>query len=777
MSSAPVPIVTEFILKRDRFLSDLREMNALVGAEMRRMSQTQFEIPIKVSNKLTEQFKGLGAEFTRQGGFQIPASLIDNITPAIAAIRMREEANPIRLTAIVDGVSGTAARGAAVANARIPGLGDSPVASAMRDQLTGMRDQVTQLQWRDYLMNQDDKPGFFSGMLGRRALGAAFIAYHGLNTVSNEIELGMQGQRLAGMEEPIQQGNAVKQLIEQERSGARGQVNSLYSLIGNFIREKGTDLSDDRLQQVANFRNPKTGEFTWEQRLAQFAYVPKYNDEMARIDSAEADYRRVERRGEHIDAGMRNQKTLTEQQADMEFEATHSAADQLAKAHASIDRALKKHQDASDKIVEGWQQLGFTTYQDALNYVAKLRSNAKAIHDAASKELDRAQQANLAEMESQVQQLKLRARGDSRGADLAELNQRIAQRQEQETRQSAAGGEYFRQQVAPAMRNQFLRDQARAARLQSAESTDQIASFIAAGQVADLRTGGQDRAASLLSRNTEIDERIHKMRQLAGEETDSVKRHQRLAEVDAAADAGQKEKAANIAEDRRQIEDKLFAYRQQVRQADLSDERLNFDAQKRVINEYYDFVSSRAQSAEEKTAIENVRGAQQAKLARDEMRSLAAYQRETRDIELRTAGRPQLAEVEDIQFAVKRELQEAGNDPQMQAAIRRRAVARFEDFRHPVGTSRRFGSSTDYAMNLQQSILNFDAGAYSLAGKYENQYAGAISSAMDGTHRVSDPFAALTTSKDLKDSATELKDASEGLKKVVDQFGSIAILR
>lgn len=493
MSAAPVPVITEFILKRDRYLADLRATIGETRSEIDKLAEMPIEISVKMDDQITVQLEELIQSF-RSEAIKIPAIIIDAMSAQIELIREREEATAITVPVVAVPTGGAAAGVAGL----LPGAAGEEAAAgaAAAGGAAGAAEEA------------EAGGGFLSGLMSRRGIISAMIAIHGLNQLANEISKGNQNDEINAMEDPMEQLRKRRELIESEHTGLRGGANYLYGKLG---------------------------------------LEPTYDEEISQLNESEKQMRATDRRQRQVEAGTRNRKSIDAQAEDQDFDASHITDNDFAKRQAQLDRALKKHDDAADKILEGWQQYGFGAYKDAEAFVDKLKGNSRKIHDAAEKELQKAEQEHIADLSATAQQLSLRSSGQTREADRQELERRIAKQQEEEDKKGADAGRTFRENVAPQMRTQFDQQNDRREAAQKFESDQRLAAIDESQIEATLRgqhTRRGDQEASMRAEVFAIDQRVAKAKELADLETDIVKKKQLQAEADKLATAAVTEKAA-----------------------------------------------------------------------------------------------------------------------------------------------------------------------------------------------------------------------------------------
>lgn len=238
-------------------------------------------------------------------------------------------------------------------------------------------------------------------------------------------------------------------------------------------------------------------------------------------------------------------------------------------------------------------------------------------------------------------------------------------------------------------------------------SQEGVASAQGAGAEADLRAQGKYREAAMHARNRAIDERVQSEQdQYDKIKNDPIKGPAAKDKLDADRDAGEKEKAANAAEERRRVADEINEYEARAGRDRLSIVKNDLTEELKIYDKETKEKLAKIEDAGERAAAATERAARRQAIQYQAEQRVGDMNRQARDIELRSRGLGGLADAKDIEDETKRNLHDAGSDPEARRAAVNLGIAKTDALIREQGRPQQFGSTMDFIRGLQGNLFN-----------------------------------------------------------------------
>lgn len=239
------------------------------------------------------------------------------------------------------------------------------------------------------------------------------------------------------------------------------------------------------------------------------------------------------------------------------------------------------------------------------------------------------------------------------------------------------------------------------------DSREGVASAQGAGAEADLRGQGKNREAELRARNRAIDERIQGERnEVIKVYADPVKGPAAEAKLEADYEAAEKEKAANAAEARRRIADEINEYEARAGRDRLSIVKNDLTEELKIYDKETKDKLAKIEDAGERAAAASERAARREAIQYQAQQRVGDMNRQARDIELRSRGLGGLADAKDIEDETRRNLHDAGSDPDARRAAVNLGIAKTDALIREQSRPQQYGSTMDFIRGLQGNLFN-----------------------------------------------------------------------
>ena len=357
---------------------------------------------------------------------------------------------------------------------------------------------------------------------------------------------------------------------------------------------------------------------------------------------------------------------------------------------------------------------------------------------------------------AEISELKLRAGGDTQGAERAAF---IQKQQEQldayrEKHGDAAAGDYQRSYQSGAL-EEFDKKQAAEKIATANEAARKISDIQAEAAEAGLRAEGHAYEASAAAFKRSVSDKVAALRDAANLTTDATKKSQLNSEADAEEKAGQQEADARAKEHDRKIADRRADLQDETEAANLRSVRRKNEA------DDLDFARERRHALEE-AANEGVGVYNDTTAEYDAKQNQRIAERKhqsdeaVEDINLRTyqanagaAGQGKLGQEEAIRESVIKQIREAEGDPAKQAALRQEGIARFNQFLAGDRQPSRVIDPAQFANELQTTILNNAGGGGAAADAKARQDKADLQAGKQMTSDLNDAGKAMQKAADM----------------------------
>ncbi len=342
--------------------------------------------------------------------------------------------------------------------------------------------------------------------------------------------------------------DSVSDVYEAIQSGKEHLDSLLDEIHGASIYDR-TDIKDN--QQFADYKRSKIeGEYGGTRGAANQLYgilglQPSYQAEMAALTEG-SNYTHA---GDAKFANDSDQQEARQQlqQLQVQMDAAISGESKTAfrRQWEAIDANLAQTVAAANSIANDKTFYGqvFHSQAEANAYADHLKSDAEKIHDSEFTKLESARYDEMQTGQERLEVLQRSGAGDKEGAAREALESSLNAEGRKIDPNDIEKVKQFEQIYNQSLAN-FDADAAHKAKLQEAQTDDQIQSFQEEAKEAQLRAAGRTDDARVEGLNFSTQQRVKSLQEAADAETDPVRKAQLQREIAAANSAGKIEQDA-----------------------------------------------------------------------------------------------------------------------------------------------------------------------------------------------------------------------------------------
>jgi hypothetical protein len=726
-----IPVETELIFKRDKWLADLRAAEAELDASVKRMTGKGAKLPVTLDDQVTRSVQDI-SDKAKQRKIEIPVVAVEQVTKQVDAVRAQVQRNPIVVPVVTAPAGGSFNREAyaesIIAASRSGQINPREFAERMsplgirqaerefnQNRVAYGRDlRQRAMQWSDEFARRDriaDQVPTPSQLMSDVPLDPNAEARRNFRATGEGTGPSSSGgsSMIANAANAFARRFAFAAVFEGIRIvDQQFQANSNLQRISDDLNSSDSNLGADARRVRSMSEEMQSGLAAGFRR-----YSPVYRLRHADADQELADIQRTTReteRQERLSAA--NEKaaqslqsitgaTITDtqgaaagkrfgiyqfinQQAALARQASPESRNRLMSAAYRLAGIQSENINLSERHADNLATIGATRYA-AAGDVAELRGQG------------REREASLAERRAAITE---------RLGTLAESAQSESDPQQRRRKLTEFNAAY---EAAIRERRAIDMEDARQRRDLETETQDFITDKRSTAAQASLRISGQYHAAEVAAQHDAINQQVRELQERYDRENDLLKKALLGRElVQARQSAAVGNAAVDVMAERRtrtaNLQNVLGAGA-----AQLSITPLDFGLQSQLFEGEWENRIANADASERGTLIQR-RNAERNSMRFRQRQTMATLREQTREATFDVAGASGLSALSALEFDVSNQLQSAGGNEDAQNQILSLGRMRAAKLLTSMARPQVFGSTGDYLSGLQGAEFGMGPG-------------------------------------------------------------------